>query len=381
MPIGNRFRHQDYHAGEPQTAWQLLRAWEPTQPPAEDRRRTLERLSETLRRVRVRCIYLVHGTFAGDDPLGAVRILSRFFPGVADKVRQLHKDAVDKFAQDAGNYTPAFAAALEDLAQVPVHLQAWSSENTHIARADAAVSLIDALAAETWTPDDRVLLWGHSHAGNAFALLTNLLAADAESREPFFRACRSFYLDSRNRVVLPAWARVRQWLDSAPPARAWPQLDLVTFGTPIRYGWDAGGYAKLLHFVHHRPRPGLPEYRTALPRSAEDVLQAADGDYIQQLGIAGTNLTPNVLAWGTWLAEGRLGRLLQSTSGRRELLARWQMGLRIPAEGETLLVDYGPTTDSVLQHLAGHAVYTRLPWLPFHAAEVVQRLYGAPARA
>ena len=40
----------------------------------------------------------------------------------------------------------------------------------------------------------------------------------------------------------------------------------MTFGTPIRYGWDSGGYARLLHFIHHRPAPGLPADRAARAR-------------------------------------------------------------------------------------------------------------------
>lgn len=381
MPVDNQFQHQDYLGGPPRAPWQLLSAWESAPSLTEERCQMLARIHPTLQQARVRRIYLMHGTFAGDDPLGALQLLSRILPGLADRVRQLHKETVDRLAQDWGNYTPAFAGELAKRCQVPVGLLTWSSENTHLARADAAIRLIETLASETWEPGERVLLWGHSHAGNVFALLTNLLAADSASRARFFRACRTFYINAWNRVDLAVWERVRLWLESKLRARPWPQLDLVTFGTPIRYGWDSGGYAKLLHVVHHRPRPGLPAYQTAPPRSVEDVLQAADGDYIQQLGIAGTNLTPHLLAWRSWLAEGRLGRLLQKTPGRLELLGRWQAGVRVPAEGQTLLVDYGPTTGSVRQHLAGHAVYTRGTWLPFHAAEIVQRLYGESAGA
>jgi hypothetical protein len=151
---------------------------------------------------------------------------------------------------------------------------------------------------------------------------------------------------------------------------------LVTFGTPIRYGWDTDGYARLLHVVHHRPRDGFPQHRTALPTSVEDILRAADGDYVQQLGIAGTNLTPNILAWRAWLADVRLSRLLQRGVRRRDLLARLKAGMRVPDEGHTLLVDYGPIDGHIGQHHAGHAVYTRRTWLPFHAREVVDRFYG-----
>ncbi len=82
------------------------------------------------------------------------------------------------------------------------------------------------------------------------------------------------------------------------------RLDVVTLGTPVRYGWDAAGYGNLLHFIHHRPVDGLPDDRAPFLPSAEDILQAKQGDCVQQLGIAGTNFTPP--AWA-WLADTRLG--------------------------------------------------------------------------
>ena len=82
------------------------------------------------------------------------------------------------------------------------------------------------------------------------------------------------------------------------------RLDVVTLGTPVRYGWDADGYGNLLHFIHHRPVDGLPDDRAPFLPSAEDILQAKQGDCVQQLGIAGTNFTPP--AWA-WLADTRLG--------------------------------------------------------------------------
>lgn len=111
-----------------------------------------------------------------------------------------------------------------------------------------------------------------------------------------------------------------------------------------------------------------------LPQSAEDLLQATDGDYVQQFGIAGTNLMPAGVGLRSWLADLRLAWLLQPGLRRRDLLSRWKMGQRVPDEGETLLVEYpdGPAA----RQLAGHAIYTRLIWLPFHATEVARRFYG-----
>jgi hypothetical protein len=328
------------------------------------------------REAGVEAAYLTHGTFAGDDALGFIRVVSHLFPDLAKKLRRLHKGTFDKLAKDTGNYTADFASEFERAVGIPVRLFLWSSENHHIARAHAAVCLIDELASLGLSSERRVLLWGHSHAGNVLALITNLVAADKPVRDRFFRACRSYYRwPISGRVDVPVWQRVRKLLDKDEPSRGLPKLDVVTFGTPIRYGWDTGGYAKLLHFVHHRPRKGLPSFQTAIPRSPDDVLAAVDGDYIQHWGIAGTNLAPNAFAWRTWIADVRLGRLLQRRVRRRDLFERLKAGMRVAEDGETLLVDYGPLEGNIAQHLAGHAVYTRPRWLPFHAEQVARRFY------
>jgi hypothetical protein len=150
---------------------------------------------------------------------------------------------------------------------------------------------------------------------------------------------------------------------------------LVTFGTPIRYGWDADGFANLLHFIYHRPREGLTPYRTVMPRTPTEVLHATDGDYIQQWGVAGTNLLPDAVAWRTWLAELRLHKLLQGQLRVRDLPQRLGFGQRVPQDGRTLLVDYSLDPQSSV--LAGHAVYTRIQWLEFHVAEVARYFYAA----
>ena len=112
-----------------------------------------------------------------------------------------------------------------------------------------------------------------------------------------------------------------------------------------------------------------------MPRSVDDVWHATDGDYVQQLGIAGTNLTPHVFAFNAWAADRQLGRLLQGRVSTRQLISNWKTGMRVPEEGATLLVDYGPAAGTIMQHVAGHGVYTRLAWLAFHAAAAAQQFY------
>jgi hypothetical protein len=341
-------------------------------------------------------VYLVHGTFLGDDALGLLRALARVQPNIAGWLKQRTKRTVDRLASDAGNYTAEYARGLEAMlngpppdptaaghaaegepGRVPVRLFHWSSENHHLARAQAAVSLIDELSRQRFPPESRVLLWGHSHGGNVLALVTNLLAAEPAARRAFFRAVRGYYRPRRaDRHDADVWLRVRQWLDADPRLRIFPQLDIVTFGTPIRYGWDCGGFANLLHFVHHRPREGLPVYQTTWPRSVDELQLAVDGDYVQFVGVAGTNFAPPVFDWRAWTADRRLNRLLQGHLRKRDLPARLQAGQRVAADGTTLLVDYGGEQDPGPHALAGHAVYTRRIWLAFHLEQVACHFYG-----
>ena len=341
-------------------------------------RRMLD-LGDTYRAAGVVAIYLVHGSFVGHDASGLLTELSRVLPGAGDALREISKRLVDSVVGEHGNYTPEFARRFQrsinrdDRRHIPVRLFHWSSENHHIGRADGAVHLLDEL--DRIVPPGRVLLWGHSHAGNVFALLTNLLAGDKDSVAAFFEKARSYYRRPTGRADLPLWDRVRsRLLERSEPAVERP-LDFVTFGTPIRYGWDTNGYDHLLHVIHHRPKPAAADYLAPFPPSLEDVLSAAGGDCVQQIGIAGTNVMPGLMTWRTLWADRQLNHLLQPDLPIRQLQSRLKKGMRVPEEGFTLLVDYGPPQGNLAQHHAGHAVYTDPRRLLFHAEQTAAHFY------
>jgi hypothetical protein len=385
-------------------------------------------------------VYLLHGTFAGNDALGLYTELERIAPTFAQALRRLTKRAFNAILGETGNYTPQFAARMEQALSVgagrtiPVRLFNWSSMNHHIGRADAAVRLIDELAAivnppapsplrgwdQTSTGDPkspersavvlakqpgrgldagtslntpppapprqgegsgRVLLWAHSHGGNALAILTNLLGADDQARQEFFDAARIFHRGGHaGHSGFTAWPRVEQVLaDPAHPVRKL-QLDIVTFGTPIRYGWDTGGYRNLLHIIHHRPHHPDAEHAPRYPPNPWHVLTGREGDFIQHIGIAGTNLPPLPLALKTFLADRRLGRLLQRDLPKHWLHTRLKQDTRVAHEGTTLLVDYDDPDRSPHRHLFGHAPYTRSRWLALHCELVAEHFYNTVQR-
>lgn len=336
-----------------------------------------------LRAGGVGAVYLVHGTFAGNDAAGILAEIGRFFPEYRDALATLAKSLVDTAFGDNGNYTSAYAAAFAEALNadggevIPVRNFSWSGENHHLGRADAAIRLLDALADEKVPEGKRILCWGHSHAGNAFALLSHLLTVDRATIDSFFAAAAWHYrVPLLGKIDVPVWDKISHLLREAPRPIVKAPLDFVTFGTPIRYGWSDGGYSRLLHFINHRPRPGQPLERAYWPPTIDDVRRAVDGDYVQQLGIAGTNTCPAVWSWRGWFADQRLGKLLQPEYSPLDLITRLRLGLRVPDAGRTLLVDYGPAEGNPAEHLAGHAVYTKLDWLPFHAAETARELYA-----
>jgi hypothetical protein len=209
------------------------------------------------------------------------------------------------------------------------------------------------------------------------ALVTNLVAGHRDDVAAFFAAARAHYRGPwSGRLHAPVWDRVeRRLLDPARPVIRAP-LDVVTLGTPIRYGWNLDGCAKLLHFVSHRRVDGLPEYQTVPPRNFGELALGTCGDFMQQIGIAGSNFPPLVPFTRTWRADRRLGRLLQPDPHTLwNLWKRLCVGLRVPDAGQTLLVDYHERPTFSFRSFTGHMMYTRREWLPFHAAETARRLY------
>ena len=393
MSPANRFRHQAYRSARPTSPYHLLPAVSSVDPQTVEFGEQLAVAGASFDRAQVAAIYCVHGTFVGNDVLGLLTELSRFAPGLSQSLSRCGKRLVDLVTGEAGNYTREFTDVLETGLAVgaertmPVRLFHWSSENNHIARADGAIKLIAELARLASELDSskmdaarpsRVMLWAHSHGGNVLALTTQLLGADREARDEFFEAARCFYQPwLRQTPDMPVWQHVRALLDDASHPLRQLALDVVTFGTPVRYGWNRLGYANLLHFIHHRPPPRGPEYSAPVPLNLMRARKAMDGDYVQQLGISGTNCMPLPLAPRTLLADWRLDTYLEHDVAFEWIFTRLGHGKRVPDEGTTLLVDYQGIHPRVYRHLAGHGLYTRRKWLPFHCREIAARFYDA----
>lgn len=392
MPANNRFAHQNYPT-HPVLAPRLLtlRCVEPVAGTA----------AELHTRVRIGRVIVVHGTFVGNDPFAVAETLKSLGSGVpligeqlvkmAEMIQENTQPATNSVIQDMGTYTEAFRDQFQMLVGddpvVELMNPTWSSQNHHFARADLAVRLIHQMLMRPPMPGQRILLWGHSHAGNAFAMLTNLLANERSSVDQFFAAA--------GEQPEPHWNAVQNELRSVVGPHPLSQsVVIVAFGTPVRYGWDVHGCAQLIHVLHHRPHdPATPFLTKPLfpPQAPQNIVSATWGDWIQAFAVAGTD----VVSASTLDENSRLTNLLERnlaepvheldtrfipTARLRNTCYRWKQGTRCHDDGLNLLVSYQPSGESVLGlplefTVFGHGVATTVKWLPAHLQLVLDSLH------
>jgi len=371
----NNFRHQTYSGDEPIGQYELLQPKSPPQPGTPEFSLLAKDFQKRIDG-KVDEVFLLHGTFVGDDALGWTAQISKLFPNLGSQIAVVGKRLVDLISGESGNYTGEFRellqTSLEPGSVSLVRQFVWSSENTHTGRCRASIELLHMLMESHSNGKRKFLFFCHSHAGNVLALLTNLLAADSEVRQKFIQTMRPLFNNEADARILSS---VDSFLQNEPAPIF--ELNIVTFGTPIRYGWDAGGFNKLLHFVNHSPRGRHANYVSPLNDLSLQVLKSYDGDLVQQLGIASTNFFPFLLDKDLMAAEREMSQLLQPGIERKDVIRRIKIGMRVHESGSTLLVDYGRASDQagLAKLMVGHAIYTRIEWLAFHLSEIGRKIF------
>jgi hypothetical protein len=314
-----------------------------------------------MRAAGVRFVVFAHGSFVGDDPLAIARTVENavpFLPDLARALRGFTRAQLTNVLGDLSNFSNAYIASFAEATGVDAMEFTWSGENHHVARVQAAVRLARALALRgggALRPGDRVLLVGHSHGGQLFAILSQLVAR-ASGHEELIEAASALGEDI---VSLEGHlALLRRCA-----------IDVATFGMPLRYAWARGARVRVLHVVNHRGA------RTSTP-ALRGILRTGQGDYIQQLGTHGSDL-PAVTAKEREL-NARLDRVLGTGASVGAWIRHLAQGLRISPHGHTVLVDYGDGARALPNFLAtglGHAVYTRRDSMLFHAQLVANHFY------
>lgn len=392
MPAENRFLHQQYPSDPLNDP--VLRTLNVNEAAETD----FSKLHTVLKIGRIQ---LVHGTFMGDDPFGiadTLKAVAESVPLLAGQLNRMAEALLEKtrpfttsMTGDIGTYHEPYRKRFQELVgddpQVELLSPTWSGQNHHLARADLAIRLFHQLLIRPLLPDQNLLLWGHSHAGNAFALLTNLLTNHKPSVAEFF--------DKAAQEGQTHWDDVRTHLEKSPsPHPLASRILIAAFATPVRYGWDTDGYARLVHITHHRPVDDAAPARTKPlfpPHLPGDVINARWGDWVQAFAVAGTdvssmptrainqNLASMLEANLPDLEHGLDTRLIMPKRVR-DTCVRWKSGTRCHSDGLNLLVDYEPSGDlspigrPLEQSLLGHGVATTVRWLPTHLKLVMDAL-------
>jgi hypothetical protein len=421
MPVENNFQHDELsrkHPGERLAMTEVAPAVPPESPEWAE---AMANHGRAMSQAGVRTILFMHGAIQGTDLFGVERLdeaggLKRGYSrGVSGldallaAMRQgdngipplpgglkppLNNDEattqlLDEQVGDAGNFTQSSVAlvqrALNQSLTKPIAClrTLWSSEHHHLGRAITAVRLLNDLRAhceaQRLIAGDRILVEAHGQAGLVLALTSNLMCPTPVLGKVKLFAVLTSYADETGQTDLAhAVKRLEQALATTNPLNG-IALDIVTFGHPVRYGWDPSGIAKLLHVVNHRNlRTDNKTWlaKMELPQITMEMPIAWGGDYVQQLAVAGSDAVPRSDA--AKAANKALWEILEPYDGFERWLECARRAVRFPSEGRCLLVDYKDSTGSTnpRDHYYGHAAYTRKHSLQFNTAQIVGTFYA-----
>lgn len=421
MPIENNFQHDDLSRKNP---GERLCVSELTSTAKVESPAWYDAMAECGRRLSdtgIRAVVFFHGSIHGTDVFGAQRLdeagglkrgYSRGVSGL-DALLSLMREGdngispfpggrkppflndeetqawLDGQAGDAGNFTNTYVAlarrALNGRTSRPLLCVRflWSSEHHHLGRAIAAVGLLDSLAAlcerHRIGRGERILIQAHGQAGLVLALVSNLLCPNSiTGRSELLRILTSYAARTRQPELADAAVRLERALERGPLLNG-VTLDVVTLGTPVRYGWDPSGVGKLLHIVNHRHLRTDGKIWLAkmeLPQLTVEMPIAWGGDYVQQLAVAGSDALPATEE--AKAANKAVWEIVEPYDGFERWLECARRAVRFPTEGRCLLVDYKDCTglQNVRDHYYGHAAYTRMGAMLFNALEIVRLFYA-----
>jgi hypothetical protein len=419
MPIENNFQHDELSRKNP---GERLAFAELTVGASPDSPAWLEAMAQCgvkLSGAGVRVVVFLHGAIHGTDLFGMQRLdelgglkrgYSRGVSGLDALLAAMREDSngipllpgglkpplvnddatkklLDEQIGDAGNFTAAnvdlFRKAINKNLSLPITCVRvlWASEHHHLGRVIAAVYLLDSLRQlreqHQLTQGQRILVQAHGQAGSVLALASNLLCPSQITGRPKLLGLLTAYAEQSNQHDLVATIKRIEPLLGAASLLNGATVDIVTFGTAVRYGWDPSGIGKLLHIVNHRNlRTDGKTWlaKMELPQLTMEMPIAWGGDYVQELAVAGSDAMP---ATGQAKAANKaIWEMVEPYDGFERWLECARRAVRFPSEGRCLLVDYKDSTGSTnpRDHYYGHAAYTRRDAILFNTEQFV-RLY------
>jgi len=325
-----------------------------------------------MKRKGVSHIFFVHGTWVGNSPFGVIARLPGIPIAIKKKLEKIVKKQIDLALGDLGNYTECYVELFKESINSGISCHPpfqWGSGNYHSARVRGAIRLINELSKNIKKPseNERVLLIGHSHAGQLFALLTTFLEDEEilllETDEKMSKIEKLVNIVGLDEEIYKNIAQLKEDIKIIDKV----YLDIVTFGTPPRYQWgkskskDEGGNYRLLNVINHR-------HETV---SILGLLKTKDGDYIQQWGVGGSD---------TDLVDREKNREIEKIIGREQYYITVESVLKgdkryKPNYGKTLLIDNGDEGKNLKETLLGHGAYTCKEKMLFNTKLIVKEFY------
>ena len=299
-------------------------------------------------------------------------------------------EALDHLAQEVGNFTTEYVRKFQEgLMQeggdaIPCRRYVWSSVHHHVGRMEAALRLVEFLhqwgSERSLSKTDRFLLIAHGQAGQVLALLSNLITSgESEGRPRVFEILAKYWeafpTEDRSVELLEGLYKLLNEQEFLAGA----SVDMVTLGTPVRYGWDTDGFGRLLHVVNHRKiRHDGKQWlsKMELPQTAWEMPYQTGGDYVQQLAVAGTDAIPDSPEMEKANVDFR--EILEPYDGFERWLECTRRTTRCPNDGKCLLVEYGvqANEENPRQHLYGHGCYTQSGGMAFLAKNIANHMYS-----
>ena len=317
-------------------------------------RTEMEITAKVFHSVQLRALFLVHGTFVGDDPFGILRVIEGLAGSKAAQLRKTYRIFFEKNKSkiygDMGNFTHEYLDDIRTGLGKKFHgrLFSWSSSNHHHARVIATFELTISIAAYSQSnPNKAVLLMGHSHGGNLFALLTRFVN-DPQCFTQALGICQNY-------GAVPNVEKLHQALHILQKT----PIYCVTFGTPVRYPWKLGQNFRALHIINHREQDS-PKV------DIRHILRTTGGDYIQLLGNPGVD-TPSRIERERNLND-QLGALLEGDTIKKSIREILLLQRRAHSQGDTILMDYHDSSrlPNFVATRLGHGIYTRTDYLLCH---------------
>ena len=420
MPIENNFQHDDLSRKNPVERLRSVDLTDVVPPDSPEWGEAMAQYGTSLSQAGVASVVFLHGALHGTDLFGMQRLdeagglkrgYSRGVSGVDALLAAMREESngipmlpgglkppfandqatkhlLDEQIGDGGNFTEAsvhsFKNAINKNLSQPIacHRLLWSSEHHHLGRALAAVRVLDELhrlcKQQNFEKGHRILIQAHGQAGLVLALASNMLCPSPITGRPKLFSILTAYAEQTNQPALGQTVRrIEALLTTVSPLNG-VALDMVTFGTPVRYGWDPSGIGKLLHVTNHRNlRTDGKSWlaKMELPQITMEMPIAWGGDYVQELAVAGSDAVPSTES--AKAANKAIWELVEPYDGFERWLECVRRAVRFPSEGRCLLVDYKDSTGSTnpRDHYYGHAVYTRRHALLFNTAQIDRTFY------